>query len=50
MTLKSDPKFEKKFTCGFENYIRNFPNFHQSTGKSQNWDFDETILSKTENV
>ena len=50
MTLKSDAKFEEKTTCGLENDIRNMTNVHQSTGKSQNWDFDEILLSKVENV
>ena len=49
MTLKSDPKFEEKLTCGLENEMRNLGNFHQSTWKSQNWDFDEIVLWKVEN-
>ena len=40
MTLKIDVKFEEKLTCGLENDMRNMANFHQSTRKSQNWDFD----------
>ena len=40
MTLKGDAKFEEKLTCGLENDMRNMANFHQSTSKSQNWDFD----------
>ena len=40
MTLKSDPKFEEKLICGLENDITNLTNIHQSTWKSQNWDFD----------
>ena len=50
MTLKSDTKFEEKLTCGLENHARNLANFYQSTGKSQNWDFDGILLSKVENV
>ena len=50
MTLKSDAKFEEKLTCGLENDMRNLANFHQSTGKCQNWDFDGVVLSKVENV
>ena len=42
--------FEKKLTCGLENDTRNFANFHQSTRKFQNWDFDGILLSKVENV
>ena len=50
MTLESDAKFEEKLTCGLENDMRNMANFHQSTWKSQNWDFDGILLSKVENV
>ena len=49
MTLKSDAKFEEKLTRGLEN-DSNLANFHQSTLKSQNWDFDGILLSKVENV
>ena len=48
--LESDPKFEEKVTCGFENDMKNLANFHQSTQKSQNWDFYWVILSKVGNV
>ena len=50
MTLKSDAKFEEKLTCDLKNDMRNLANFHQSTGKYQNWDFHGTLLSKVENV
>ena len=50
MTLKSRAKFEEKPTCGLENYMRNLANLHQSTQKSQNWDFSGVLLSKVENV
>ena len=50
MPLKSDPKFEEKLTCGLENDMRNLANFHQSTRKSRNWDFDGILLSKVENA
>ena len=50
MPLKSDAKFEEKLTCGLENDMRNLANFHQSTRKSRNWDFDGILLSKVENV
>ena len=44
-------KFEEKLTCDLENDMRNLANFHQSTPKCQNWDFDGMIfLSKLENV
>ena len=41
MTLKSDAKFGEKLTCFLENDMRNFANFHQSTQKCQNWNFDK---------
>ena len=50
MTLKSDAKFEKKLTCCLENDMRNLANFHQSTQKCQNWNFDGIILPKVENL
>ena len=50
MALKSDTKFEEKLTCSLENDMRNLVNFHQSTGKCQNWESHGTLLSKLENV
>ena len=50
MTLESDAKFEEKLTRGLENNMRNVANFHQSTWKSQNWDFRGILLSKVKNV
>ena len=50
MTVKSDTKFEEKLTFGLGNDMRNLANFHQSTRKSQNWDFDGILLSKVEKV
>ena len=50
MTLTSDAKFEKELTCGWENDLKNLTNFHQSTQKSQNSDFDGILLPKVENV
>ena len=50
MTLKSDAKFEEKITFGLENIIKNLANFHQSTCKSQNGDFDGILLSRVENI
>ena len=49
-TMKSDVKFEEKLTCSLENHMRNTANFHQSTRKSQNYDFAGILLSKVENV
>ena len=50
MTLESDAQFEEKMACGLENDRKNLSNFHQSTQKSQNWDFDGILLSKVENI
>ena len=50
MTLESNAKFEEKLACVLDNDMRNLANFHQSTRKSQNWDFDGIFLSKVENV
>ena len=50
MKLKSDAKIEEKLTCCFENDMRNFANFDQSTRKCQNRNFDKILLSKVENV
>ena len=50
MTLKSDAKFEGKLTYRLKNDMRNLANFHQSTRKCQNWDFDGVLLSRVENV
>ena len=36
-------KFEDKLTCGLENDMRNMANFHLSTWKSQNWDFNGNL-------
>ena len=41
---------EEKLTCGLENDMRNMANFHQSTWKCQNWDFDGILFSKVENI
>ena len=48
--MKSDAKFDKKLTSGLEDDMTNLANFHQSTWKFQNWDFDVILLSKAENV
>ena len=50
MALKVDAKFERKLTCDLKNDMKNLANFHQSTRKSQNWDFEEILLSKVENA
>ena len=50
MTWKSDAEFEQKLTCCLQNDIRNLANFHQSTWKCQNWNFDGILLPKVENL
>ena len=50
MTLKSDRKIEEKLIFGLKNDVRNLANFHQSTWKCQNWDFDGILFSKVEKV
>ena len=50
MALKIDTKFEGKLTCASKNDMRNLANFHQSTRRSQNLDFDGILLSKVEHV
>ena len=50
MKLESDAKSEEKLTCGLENNMENLGNFHQSTWKFHNWDFDGILLSKDENL
>ena len=49
MTLKSDTKFGDESAC-FKIGTRNLANFHQSTRKYQNWDFDGNLLPKVENL
>ena len=50
MVLNIDAKFDGKLTCAFKNDTRDLENFHHSTQKAQNWDFDGVLLSKVENV
>ena len=49
MALKIHTKFEGKLICASKNDMSNLTIFHQST-MSQNWDFDDILLSKFENV
>ena len=44
MTLKRYANFEEKLTYGLKKVLRNLANFHQSTWKCQNWDFDGIFL------
>ena len=46
MTLKGDPKFKGKLTCGLENDIRNLVNLYASNRKFGNLHFDGFLLSK----
>ena len=41
-------QFEGKLTCVSRNSMKNLANFHQSTWKSENWDFDGILLSKVQ--
>ena len=50
MELNIDGKFEGKINFTFKSTMRNLGNFHQSTWKSQNLDFDGILLPKVENV
>ena len=50
MALKIDTKFEGKLTCASKNDMRNLANFHQTTQKFQNWDFEGVLLSKVGDV
>ena len=50
MTLTNDAKFEEKLTCCLDNDMTNLANFHQSTQKCQNLNFDGILLPKVENV
>ena len=40
MTLAGYANFEERLTSGLKKDMRNLANFHQSTRKCQNWDFD----------
>ena len=46
MTLKGDPKFKGKLTCGLQNDLRNLVNFHSSSRKSGNLHLNGVFLSK----
>ena len=49
MTLKGDPKFKEKLTCGLKNDLRNSINFHSGSRKPGNFHFDGLFLSKAYN-
>ena len=46
MKLKGNAKCKVILTPGLENDIRNLANFHASSRKSENLDFDELLLSE----
>ena len=48
--LSINVKSEGKLTFASKNDMRGLRNFHQSTWKSPNWDFDGILLSKVENA
>ena len=52
MTMTNDAKFEEEMTCQFKiDMRRNLAKFSpEHVQKSKNWDFDEILLSKVENV
>ena len=53
MTLRGYANCEEKLTSALKKYYFSLgkkENFHQSTWKSQNWNFDGIYLSKVEKV
>ena len=50
MALKIDSKFHGKLAYASKYEMSNLVYFHQTTRKSQNWDFDGILLSKVKNV
>ena len=50
MTLKDDAKFKGKLTRCLKNDVRNLVNFHASSQKSENLDFDGLLLSNAYKV
>ena len=45
MTLKVDAMFKEKLNGGLKNDIKNLVNFHESSRKSKNLQFDGLLLS-----
>ena len=43
---KCDAKFKGKLTCGLKSNLKNLLNFHASSCKSGNLNFDGLLLSK----
>ena len=50
MTLKSDEKFKGQLSRGLKNDIKNLVNFHVTSWKSENLQFDGLLLSKAYKV
>ena len=48
--MKDDAKFKGKLTCGLKIGIRNLDNFHASSRKSKNLQFDGLLLCKAYKV
>ena len=50
MALKGDVKFKGKLTRGLKNDRRNLVNFHESSQRSENLNFNGLILPKAYKV
>ena len=50
MTLKSDEKFKGQPSRGLKNDIKNLVNFHVTSRKSENLQFNGLLLSKAYKV
>ena len=50
MALKGDVKFKGKLTRGLKNDRRNLVNFHESSRRSENLNFNVLILPKAYKV
>ena len=50
MALKGDVKFKGKLTRGLKNDRRNLVNFHESSRRSENLNFNGLILPKAYKV
>ena len=46
MTLKGDTKFKGKLACGLKNDLHNLVNFHASSQRSENLEFDRIFCPK----
>ena len=50
MTLKGDAKFKGELICGLKKDIRNLVNFHASSRKSENLQFDWILLKHIKHI